>query len=314
MLLRTIGPSVVGPLLLLLLAAAADAANPLLRNSGMADANLKFFANEFLVFGTHDFSPNNTHFQMRDWRVWRSSDTVSWAEASTVHPASALAWSTPAEQDECWATDAAYVNGTYFFYLSVGQNDIGVVSSTSVAGPWHDPLGKPLLTAALVPPSARDPCVFADDDGSYYIIAGVFNYHIAKLNPDMISLAEDPRSVTVNGAWGCCRWPTTPGASTADKPYIHKRGRTYYLSWGAFYGYSDSVYGPYEMGGNVIDTAKIEPSFRTNTTLNASVWFLGPSALHARAVPPFFTTRHVDVVSNQNFHFNHTVRRRCCPQ
>eukprot|EP01044_Picomonas_judraskeda_P000974 COSAG03_NODE_50_length_16299_cov_20.189877_10_plen_545_part_00 len=257
------------------LMSAVTAANPLLRDSGMADANLKYFAGQFLVFGTHDYASNDTHFQMRNWRVWRSQDAVSWVEASTVHPSNTLAWSTAAEQDECWATDAAFVNGSYFFYLSVGPSEIGVVTSTTVAGPWHDPLGKPLLTAAMVPPSARDPCVFADDDGSYYIIAGVFNYRIARLNPDMISLAEEPRNVSVNGAWGCCRWPTTPGASTADKPFLHKRNGTYYLSWGAFYGVSDSVYGPYEMGGNVIATAQIEPSFRTNTTLNASVWFLG---------------------------------------
>ena len=35
------------------------------------------------------------------------------------------------------------------------------------------------------------PQVFEDDDGSFYIIAGVFNYYIAKLNEDMISLARD---------------------------------------------------------------------------------------------------------------------------
>jgi hypothetical protein len=86
---------------------------------------------------------------------------------------------------------------------------------------------------------------------------------------DVISLAEPLRNAAINGAWGCCsaasslcttahplhnrianifgaslseatmrpnprccHWPTTPGASTADKPFIHKRGATYYLSWG----------------------------------------------------------------------------------
>ena len=106
----------------------------------------------------------------------------------------------------------------------------------------------------------------------------MFNYRIARLAPDMVSLAEPPRNVTVLDAWGCCRWPTTPGASTADKPFIHRRGRTYYLSWGAFYGVSSSVYGPYAMGGAVLNTSKIAPAFRTNTSLSPPgkdhVWFL----------------------------------------
>ena len=55
-----------------------------------------------------------------------------------MRPVDALAWSTPAERDECWATDAAFVNGSYFFYLSVGPNNVGVVQSESVDGPWQD--------------------------------------------------------------------------------------------------------------------------------------------------------------------------------
>jgi arabinoxylan arabinofuranohydrolase len=265
--------------------------NPLVPDSGMADANIKHFEDTWLVFATHDFSPNNTHFLMRDWQVWRSADAVNWEHASTVRPQDSLAWSTEAERNECWATDAAYVNGSYFFYLSVGPNNVGVVTSDSVAGPWSDPLGHALLTSAMVPPSARYPCVFGpDNDGSYYIIAGVFNYKIAKLAPDMISLAEPLRDVTIHNAYGCCRWPTTPGASTADKPFIHKRGPTYYLSWGAFYGVSGSVYGPYAMGGQVLDTAVIAPPFRTNTTLNSSVEFLSND----------YNDRHGSFLEHQN--------------
>ena len=44
--------------------------NPLVPDSGMADANIKFFDGSWLVFATHDYAPNNTHFLMRDWQVW----------------------------------------------------------------------------------------------------------------------------------------------------------------------------------------------------------------------------------------------------
>jgi hypothetical protein len=134
----------------------------------------------------------------------------------------------------------------------------------SVKGPWSDPIGKPLMSPALgaaqhPPTTFRDPCVFNEpgtDD--YYIIAGVFEYYVTKLGADMVSLAESPRHVTfTNRVYGPCG-----DGKTDDKPFMHKYGDTYYLSWGCFYSTSKSVYGPFTMRGSVIDTAKIAPDFQ----------------------------------------------------
>lgn len=226
----------------------------------MADPNVRLMNGTFYCWATHDYSINNTGFQMRDWWVWSSPDLVAWKLESKVVPTDVLLWDT--DQNECWATDAALANNKYYFYLSVGGGSIAVVVADSPAGPWSDPLGKPLLDAGigskLHPPTTfRDPCVFQDDDGTWYIIAGVFEYYIAKLADDMISLAEEPRHVTVTGAYGAC------GANkTDDKPFIHRQGTTYYLSWGCFYGMSSSVYGPYATQGSVVATSKIDPAFR----------------------------------------------------
>ena len=96
---------------------------------------------------------------------------------------------------DCWATDGAFRNNMYYFYLSVGGAQVAVVRAPSPSGPWDDPLGKPLLKEGMAPTEFRDPCVFEDDDGEFYIIAGVFQYYIAKLGQDMISLAEPLRHV-----------------------------------------------------------------------------------------------------------------------
>ena len=107
----------------------------------------------------------------------------------------------------------------YYFYLSVGGGCVGVVVADSVKGPWTDPLGKPLLgpeTKTTPSTTFRDPCVFRDDDGSHYIIAGVFNYFITKLAPDMISLAEIPKYVTVIDPYGPCGVNVTD-----DKPFMY---------------------------------------------------------------------------------------------
>jgi arabinoxylan arabinofuranohydrolase len=207
---------------------------------------------------------------MTDWWVWSSPDLVTWTLADVLYPNA-----TPAPRSDygnCWATDGAHRKNAatgsweYFFYMSIGKCQTAVMkSTTSPAGPWVNVLGAPLLNESLgnsLNPKAcfRDPAVFEDDDGSHYIISGVFNYYIMKLGDDLVSLAEAPRYVTVNN-------PTGPyGAQTDDKPFIHKANGLYYLSWGCFYGISESVYGPYNYTGSAIDTDFIAPDFRTNNT------------------------------------------------
>eukprot|EP00035_Acanthoeca_spectabilis_P038622 m.54794 g.54794 ORF g.54794 m.54794 type:complete len:496 (-) comp9215_c0_seq1:346-1833(-) len=243
--------------------------NPLVPGVGMADPNLHRFNGSYYVFATHDFSVNNTGFLMKDWWCWSSPDLVSWSLSSVIQPNVTLPWSTEGERNECWATDAAFTNNKFYFYLSVGPSEVAVVVADAVTGPWHDPLGYPLLNntlgSSLVPKTTfRDPCVFEDDDGTFYIIAGVFNYYVTRLNPDMISLAEKPRHVVVNNPYGPCGDNVTD-----DKPFIHKEGEWYYLSWGCFYAMSKSVYGPYDMVGSVVSTSLIAPAFRMNQSGDA---------------------------------------------
>ena len=228
----------------------------------MADTNVHFYNGTFMIFATHDFSVNNTGFLMKDWWVWSSPDLVDWTLESTVSPKVSLKWDTA--DNECWATDAAFVNGKLFFYVSAGGGQVAVMVADSIKGPWSDPLGKPLMSPALgaaqhPPTTFRDPCVFNEpgtDD--YYIIAGVFEYYVTKLGADMVSLAEAPRHVNfTNHVYGPCG-----DGKTDDKPFMHKKSDTYYLSWGCFYATGKSVYGPFTMQGSVIDTAKIAPDFQ----------------------------------------------------
>ena len=102
----------------------------------------------------------------------------------------------------------------------------------------------------------------------------------------MISLAEQPRHVEVTGGIFGQNGPNR----TDDKPFLHahtQRGvKTYYLSWGAFFGMSESVYGeppryrwhlgcilvkvpaislrtgPFRFVGTFISPALIAPGFR----------------------------------------------------
>eukprot|EP01063_Lacrimia_lanifica_P035655 TRINITY_DN6863_c0_g1_i1.p1 TRINITY_DN6863_c0_g1~~TRINITY_DN6863_c0_g1_i1.p1 ORF type:complete len:464 (+),score=58.20 TRINITY_DN6863_c0_g1_i1:205-1596(+) len=259
--------------LALLVPVACWAGNPIGRIQGLADVHLHHMNGAFYAWATHDYSVNNTGFVMKDWWVWSSPDLVSWTLTSVVDPRRVLAWSTPATADECWATDAAVRDGRYYFYLSVGPEQVGVVVADDPTGPWNDPLGKPLLDramgSALSPPTTfRDPCVFEDTDGEFYIIAGVFNYYIARLSRNMVALAEPLRHIVVEHPFGPLGLNRTD-----DKAFVHKQGGVYYLSWGCFYARSASLYGPYVMVGAAIDSAALAPDFRIG---NATVqpWYL----------------------------------------
>jgi len=123
------------------------------------------------------------------------------------------------------------------------------------------------MGSSLNPPTTiRDPCVFADDDGEQYIVFGTFVYYIARLGDNMMSLAETPQLLTIVNALG------PYGANkTDDKPFLHKYGAVYYLSWGCFYAMASSPYGPYTYVGTVVNTTNISPAFRMNDT--AGPWY-----------------------------------------
>ena len=119
----------------------------------------------------------------------------------------------------------------------------------------------------MTPTHEYDPGILKDGE-NHYIIFGAFNYHIAKLNDDMMSLAEAPKPVTVVNAKG----PYTEskegpfaGKGTDDKPFLHKRNGIYYLSWGAFYATSDNPYGPYTYRGEIFNDASFQDGTESPT-------------------------------------------------
>ena len=232
------------------------AGNPLLAGKGLTDPHVTIHGERAYLFGTHDDSPENKTFVMKDWWVWSSLDLVHWTHESTLRPEDTFL-GTPFS--DCWATFGVCRNDRWYWYFSAGPTEIGVVTSDSPAGPWTDPLGKPLLPKGLTPTEQRDPDILIDDDGNAYIVFGTFDYYIARLGDDMISLAEPPRLIRIDEPFG----PYGAGR-TDDKPSLHKHNGTYYLSWSSFYAMSDSVYGPYGYKGSVIEPKGVAPEFQTD--------------------------------------------------
>eukprot|EP00942_MAST-04A_sp_MAST-4A-sp1_P005555 g5555.t1 len=234
---------------------------------------------------------------MDDWWIWKTTDLISYRKVQEFKP---MEWVPRDARTECWATDAAEKNNNYYWYLSIGPTQIAVVKSpTSPSGPWNDVLKKPLLSDELgkkLGTTIRDPGIIYDPaNKKHYIIFGTFNYYIAELNDDMMSLAEHPRKVNVINAIG----NYGPG-KLDDKPFIHKYNGNFYLSWGCFYGTSSSVYGPYTFNGVVIKTSSLTPSFRQEpNNYNKSEWWTNKD----------LTFRHGSFLSlhNQWYYFTNDI-------
>ena len=128
--------------------------NPIVVGKGLCDPQVRIYGDQAYLYATHDAVPGSVKFIMNDWWVWQSSDLVNWKQVSTLRPEDTY-WGKPCNQ--CWATDAMSRNGRYYFYFSRGPEEIGVVRSDSPAGPWKDPLGKPLIAQGSTPTLARDP-------------------------------------------------------------------------------------------------------------------------------------------------------------
>jgi len=225
------------------------AQNPIVPNQGLNDPHIHIFKDTAYVYASHDKSINSKEFIMEDWWIWSSPDLVNWTKRSVLNPKDTYIGK---DFKSCWATDVGTKNGKYYWYFSESNQQTGVVVGNSPVGPWKEPLGKPLLTSELTPTDEYDMATF-EDKGEHYIIFGVWDYYIAKLNDDMISLAEKPRKIEINNPKGPYNLDgKNKEKPTDDKPFVHKYNGKYYLSWGCFYAMADNVYGPYDYKDSVI--------------------------------------------------------------
>lgn len=216
--------------------------NPIISGLGVCDPHVHIFDNRAYLYASHDYSPRNKTWDMRDWHIWSSEDLVNWRFERAVDPA----YFYMGASSECWAPDAATRNSRFYFYFSDGNRATGVAVSDNPAGPFKDLLGKPLLDGSRTSTTEYDPAVFVDEDGSAHIMFGGpswaygpgAGYYMAELNDDMMSLKTEPRLVSVNH-------------DADDKASLHKKNGTYYLTWASFYATSTTLYGPYEFRGNI---------------------------------------------------------------
>jgi arabinoxylan arabinofuranohydrolase len=206
--------------------------NPIISNYGVCDPHIHIFNNKAYIFASHDREPFESFYGMYDWWVWSSTDLVHWKMEYNLFPTDMWVGAT----NNAWAVDGVERNGKSYFYVSGNWKTGVAVSNTGAAGPYKDALGKHITDKM-----SYDPTVFIDDDANKtpYLITNGFPYRIARLNEDMISLAEEPKDLT-----------HTTVAWNGDGGFLHKRNGIYYLNGhGTKYSTATNIYGPYTYRG-----------------------------------------------------------------
>lgn len=198
----------------------------------MSDPHALVLGDTCYLYTGHDIGFGVADWVMPDWRIYRSTDLKQWAQVGTISPADNFMG---ASSTHCWAGDIVHRNGKFYWYFSDRNRSTGVMVADRPEGPFKDALGGPLV-------DSFDPSVFIEQDGSAYLIYGKGDYKIARLNDNMIALAEEPRGLTID------RQGVFPHM---DKNSLHFHNGTYYLSCSGYYATSHHLYGPYTYRGVV---------------------------------------------------------------
>lgn len=178
------------------------AGNPIITSMFTADPSAHVWEKDgrIYIYASHDIFPSRGCDLMDKYHVFSSDNMVTWRDEGEILSSDDVSWGRE-EGGFMWAPDAAYENGTYHFYFPhpTGSGDawnntwrIGIAKSNSPAsgfkcaddGYVKKKDGSPYVTGI-------DPCIFKDDDGSYYLYTGGgAACYVAKMQSDMQTIQQ----------------------------------------------------------------------------------------------------------------------------
>lgn len=251
-----------------------------------ADPAVHVFNGKLYIYPSHDIesgipeNDNGDHFDMRDYHVF-SMESVD--GEVTDHGVALDMKDIPWAGRQLWDCDCACRDGRYFLYFPLkDQTDIfriGVAVSEKPEGPF-------IPEAAPIPGSySIDPCVFCDDDGTYYLYFGglwggqlqryrnnkaiecghepgdeepALPPRVVKLSADMLGFAEEPHGIILLDENG---QPLRAGDHERrffEASWMHKYRGKYYFSYSTgnthqlCYAVGDNPYGPFHYQGVIL--------------------------------------------------------------
>ncbi|MFD0672773.1 family 43 glycosylhydrolase [Cohnella sp. GCM10027633] len=247
--------------------------NPIITSMFTADPSARVWSDgRIYVYASHDIFPSQGSNLMDKYHVFSSDNMVDWVDEGEILRADDVPWGRP-EGGFMWAPDAAYKNGTYYFYFphpsDTNWNNswkIGVATSSqpdagfTVQG----------YIGGLPGGNLIDPNVFRDDDGSYYLYAGggAVSYG-AKLGADMTSIDGPLKQFTELYDYH-------------EAPWVFKRNGVYYMTYadgnpGANrmrYATSTNPLGPWTNRGVLLDSVANSETTHGSVVEYKGNWYL----------------------------------------
>lgn len=252
-----------------------------------ADPRAHVFAGKLYIYPSHDIDagiPENDdgdHFAMRDYHVLSMEEIDGEVhDHGVVLRLEDVPWA----ERQLWSNDVAHKDGKYYMYFPAKDREgifrIGVAISDSPAGPFQ-PLPEPMKGAYSI-----DPCLFEDDDGTYYMYFGgiwggqlqrwesgaydpsappepsgdrpALGPRVARLRENMVELAEEAREVQILDPSGEPIKADDHDRRFFEAAWVHKYQGRYYLSYSTgnthkiVYAIGDNPYGPFTYQGVVL--------------------------------------------------------------
>jgi beta-xylosidase len=237
---------------------------------------------------------------MRDYHIL-SMDSVG--GAVTDHGVALDIRNIPWAGRQLWAPDAAFANNTYYLYFPVKDKKdifhIGVAAGSRPEGPF---------TAEKEPIKGTysiDPCVFRDDDGSYYMYFGgiwggqlqKWNNNrydaakgnrkpdelavlprVAKLRPDMKQLAEPVKEISIVGSDNKPFFEKDNDKRFFEGSWMFKYNGKYYFTYSTgdthklVYAIGTSPYGPFTWQGVILNPVEGWTTHHSIIPFNGKWW------------------------------------------
>jgi len=259
---------------------------PLVRHIYTADPSAHVFNGRIYIYPSHDTATGTpeddlgSHFNMMDYHVL-SMDAIG--GPVTDHGVALSVRDIPWAGRQLWAPDAAYANNTYYLYFPLKDKQdifrIGVATSHQPEGPF---------TAEPAPIKGSysiDPCVFRDDDGTFYMYFGgiwggqlqrwdnnrydstsgnrqpeetAILPRVARLDASMKQFAEPVREVKIVDDAGNLFKEKDNDKRFFEASWMHKYNGKYYFSYSTgdthnlCYAIGDNPYGPFTYKGVIM--------------------------------------------------------------
>jgi beta-xylosidase len=243
------------------------AQNPIIRHVFTADPAPIVFNDTVFLYTSHDTAATTaTNYKMPDWRLFSSTDMVTWKDHGALLSPGTFSWAT----GDAYAAQCIYRDGKFYWYVSTfhkaddrskGGAAIGVAVSDRPTGPFKDAIGKALIVNEMTTDQKHawddiDPTVMIDDNEQAYMFWGNGSCRWVKLKRNMIEL-EDSIHVF-------------KPKNYIEGPWVYKRNNLYYLVYASAgtkpemieYCTATNIEGPWEYRGIIQEN--VPNSFTTH--------------------------------------------------